>query len=88
MGKVDCFRVDDLDMWFWSDDHLPHHFHVRRADEWHIVVRFMECRPGLLAYDIKHGSPKSKILRTLLKQVLTNREALMAEWNRKVLVHP
>ncbi len=33
MGRVDAFSVAGLELWFNSSDHLPPHFHARRALE-------------------------------------------------------
>lgn len=34
MAKIDCFAIAGLEFWFWSNDHNPPHFHVKRAGEW------------------------------------------------------
>lgn len=40
MAKIDCFQIPGLYCWFWSNDHDPPHFHVKRNGEWEIKVNF------------------------------------------------
>src|SRR5438270_32830 len=42
MAKVQCFGLPGLHMWFWSNDHDPPHFHVKREGEWEIKIKFAE----------------------------------------------
>jgi hypothetical protein len=42
MAKVDSFAIPGLECWFWSNDHDPPHFHVKRAGEWELKVNFLE----------------------------------------------
>ncbi|MBA2663238.1 MAG: DUF4160 domain-containing protein [Bradymonadaceae bacterium] len=38
MGKVDSFAIPGLELLFYSSDHPPPHFHVRKPGEWEIRV--------------------------------------------------
>jgi hypothetical protein len=42
MPKVACFEIVGLTCWFWSNDHDPPHFHVKRQGEWEYKVDFAE----------------------------------------------
>ena len=83
MPKVDCFEIPGLYCWFWSDDHAPPHFRVKRDGEWEIKVRFAEGEEEM--FEQKWGdAPSGKILRQLKKAVTRHRAALLAEWEAKV----
>ena len=85
MGKVACFAVAGLELWFNSNDHLPHHIHVSRVGEWEIRVYFLEVTEDTLSFDAKWGSGPSRRVREALKNlVLLHREELLLEWEKKV----
>jgi hypothetical protein len=83
MPKVECFRIPGLTCWFWSNDHEPPHFHIKRDGEWELKVKFMEA--DVRMFDLEWGNPpKSKTLRLIAKNVNENRIELLAEWEAKV----
>ena len=83
MAKVDCFDIPGLDCWFWSNDHDPPHFHVKRRGEWEIKVKFTEGMEEM--FEQEWGvDPSARILRDLKKAVTRHRAALFAEWEAKV----
>ena len=83
MPKVECFEIPGLYCWFWSNDHDPPHFHVKRDGEWEIKVKFAEGEEEM--FEQKWGdAPSGKILRQLKKLVIRHRAALLAEWEAKV----
>ena len=90
MGKVECFAIDGLELFFLSNDHLPQHFHVKKAGSWEIRVYFMRCsKEKELNFDIKfprNATIPSKDQKKILNLVLKNRSALLREWERKVCV--
>ena len=83
MPKVACFQLPGLFCWFWSDDHNPPHFHVKREGEWEIKVKFTEPDEKMFE-SIWGDEPGAKILRQLKKMVREKREQLLAEWETKV----
>jgi len=84
VGRVEAFVIDGLVLWFWSDDHGPPHFHVKRAGEWELRVYFLETTAGVLAHEMKWGAPPAaKLLSQIAQEVVDHREALLAEWERK-----
>ena len=85
MGRVDCFRLGDLDLWFNSHDHLPPHFHARRRGEFDVRVYFLLCAEGNLVYDVKWGrGPRAAELAALCAATIAHRPQLLDEWEAKV----
>lgn len=82
MAKVECLEIPGLECWFWSNDHNPPHFHVKRAGEWELKVKFLEDND---LFELEWGeAPSSKVLKGIKRLVSANREALLAEWETKV----
>ena len=90
MGRVTAIDIPGLDLWFNSSDHLPPHFHARKAGEWEIRVQILETTEDGLAYSIKWPKNGARIpgkaLRALHQATLEHRDALLVEWEQKVLV--
>ena len=82
MAKVKCFEIPGLYCWFWSDDHDPPHFHVRRRGEWELKVKFLE---GLnTMFELIWGDPpKAKVLKRIAGKAVANRQALLQEWEAR-----
>jgi Domain of unknown function (DUF4160) len=69
MPRVACFEIPGLTCWFWSNDHDPPHFHVKREGE----------------FELQWGNaPNAKVLRRIAKNVNGKRAQLLAEWEAKV----
>ena len=82
MPKVKCFEIPGLYCWFWSNDHDPPHFHIKRRGEWELTVKFLESAETMFA--LKWGDlPKSKVLKEIAEKTMANREALLVEWEEK-----
>ncbi len=86
MGKVDCFQWAGLELWFNSRDHLPPHFHAERADKWEVRVRFRRSRDEMIEAVYGPG-PQGKERARLLDHAERFRDALLREWEAKVLVN-
>jgi len=86
MGKVDAFSINGLEMFFHSNDHTPHHFHVEKTGDWEIKVLFLACtiESGLVYKHLWGKTPAAKHLRLINEHVLAHQEALLDEWNAKV----
>jgi hypothetical protein len=83
MPRVECFEIPGLTCWFWSNDHDPPHFHVKREGEWELRVRFTEDEAQM--FELVWGKrPKSKLLREIAKTVNERRAELLAEWEDNV----
>ena len=71
MGKVDCFAVIGLRLWFNSNDHLPPRFQATKTEAWEIRIYFLRCSEGQLAFDIKWSrQPPGTLMNELLALVL------------------
>ncbi|MSU78833.1 MAG: DUF4160 domain-containing protein [Gemmataceae bacterium] len=83
MAKVDCLDIPGLVCWFWSNDHEPPHFHVKREGEWELKVNFLANESEM--FELQWGdTPKAKLCRQIATAVLANRAALLVEWQAKV----
>lgn len=89
MGKVDCFSLPNLDLVFYSNDHLPAHFHAR-SSTWEIKVFIETTTESTLDYGIKWSQlrrqkPSARSLKAIAAMVCEHRLQLLEEWERKVL---
>jgi len=89
MGKVDCFSLPSIDLVFYSNDHLPAHFHAR-SRTWEIKVFIETTTESALDYGIKWSllrskKPSAKSLKAIAAMVCEHRVQLLEEWERKVL---
>lgn len=83
MPKVACFQIAGLNCWFWSNDHDPPHFHVKRDGEWELKVKFAEGEEEM--FELQWGdTPGARVLRDLAINVKKNRVKLLEEWEAKV----
>jgi hypothetical protein len=83
MPKVVCFEIPGLFCWFWSNDHDPPHFHVKRQGEWELKVNFTEAEERM--FELQWGdAPKAKVLREIAKRVEETRAQLLEEWEANV----
>ena len=83
MPHIAAFNLAGLTMDFYTNDHDPPHFHVIKAGHWKIKVHFTQCTERYLDYILlvdKRGSPDSKTLRMILRQVLAHQHELLEEW--------
>jgi hypothetical protein len=84
MPKVECFTIPGLTCWFWSNDHNPPHFHVKRDGEWELKVNFSEGEDQL--FELVWGdAPKATELREIAKNVEENRVEPLTEWEENVI---
>ena len=85
MAKLRCFSIGGMDLWFWSNDHEPPHFHAKRKGEWETAVFFLESEGSLFEMKWQKKPFSSHDRKTLLKMVKEHRAELFAEWESK---HP
>ncbi|RDV37718.1 DUF4160 domain-containing protein [Bradymonadaceae bacterium TMQ3] len=89
MGKVRAIQVAEVELLFYSNDHPPPHFHVRKAGEWEIRVYVLTSnRVDGLDYEWvwPRGSThiNGRLIRALLREIEAHRAELLAEWEVKV----
>jgi hypothetical protein len=83
MPKVESFEIPGLSCWFWSNDHDPPHFHVKKEGKWEIKAMFTVGEKEMFEHEWG-DIPSGKVLRALKKAVQEHRDALLAEWEEKV----
>src|ERR1700677_2081189 len=67
MPKVACFAIPGLTCWFWSNDHEPPHFHVKRDGEWELKIKFAEGEAQM--FELRWGdAPKTRVLREIAEK--------------------
>jgi hypothetical protein len=83
MRKVACFAIPGLTCWFWSNDHDPPHFHMKRAGECELKVNFAEGEAQMFEL-LRGDAPKSRVLREIADKVREKRMELLGEWEANV----
>lgn len=88
MPRVACIRIDGLQLWFISGDHLPPHFHVEKAGEWEVKVNFLMDASEMfeVVWAERTGRPSKRDLRELTAAIVAERHHLLEEWQVKVNV--
>ena len=90
MSKVAAFIIDGVELWFRSADHEPPHFHVRKAGEWEIKVHILTTTSDRLEFNFKWprsgASVPGRLQKQLREATVGCREALLTEWETKVVV--
>ena len=81
MGKLGCFSVKGLDLWFNSNDHEPPHFHARKTGCWEVRISILERQ-----YTVKWARTRVQkaTLRSIFNLVEVYRAELLKEWEQKV----
>jgi Domain of unknown function (DUF4160) len=87
MGKLECFAIPGIELWFFSQDHLPTHFHAKRKGQWEVRVFFLEGSTSKMfqVVWIKVKEVQRVDLKLLEEKVAGKRAELLEEWERKVL---
>lgn len=83
MGVVKAFKIDGLEMFMYSGDHDPPHFHVRRPGVWRAKVCFLESEADMIKCVKPPGADiRRKYRKALLNAVRDNRHQLLREWEQ------
>ncbi len=87
MAKLECFVVPGIELWFFSQDHLPPRFHAKRKGKWEVRVFFLEGSPRQMfqVVWIKLKEVSRADLKLLEENVTAKRAELLEEWEKKVL---
>jgi hypothetical protein len=86
MAKLECFTIPGIELWFFSHDHLPEHFHAKRRGQWEVRVFFLEGSSKMFEVVWLRGREVPKVdIRLLEENVTAKRAELLEEWERKVL---
>ena len=73
-------------MWFFSNDHLPPHFHAKRKGQWEVRVYFLESRTSEMfnvVWPRGKEIPRSDT-KLLEEMVFEYRIEILEEWEAKV----
>lgn len=73
MGKL--FQFGSITIRVWGSDHRPPHFHVVGPDD--------EAMVEIETLDIIAGSIPRSVRKAVMDWARSNREAIVAEWNRQ-----
>lgn len=85
MAKVECFHIDGMECWFYSQDHRPPHFHARKRGQWHFRVWFLQSSDVMLERESgPRGHISAQDRRVLQREACVHRVELLQEWERKV----
>ncbi len=78
MVTVSAFSLSGLKIWFWSNDHEPPHFHVKRRGEWEIKVAFLEDSSEMI--EIVFGKPAAKVQKEISELTEQYRLEILEQW--------
>jgi len=84
MGKLDCFLIEGIDCWFWSNDHSPPHFNAKRIGKWGVKVFFMKSKAEMIEKAKWSGRISQADIKALSDMAEQHRENLLKEWEQKV----
>jgi hypothetical protein len=73
-----------LKVWFWSNDHEPPHFMVKRGGQWQYKVFFLNGRGAMLAQDTAAGLAgrmSRKDRARIESAVEAHRAAILEQWD-------
>jgi hypothetical protein len=80
VATVTAFPLSGLKIWFWSNDHEPPHFHVKKVGEWEIKVSFLEDSSRMI--EEVFGKPSAKVLREIKELAEQHRPELLQQWQQ------
>jgi hypothetical protein len=86
MAKLECFAIEGIEMWFFSNDHSPPHFHAKRRGRWEVRVNFLESATSkmfTLVWLRVREVPRADT-KLLEGMVNAHRIELLEEWEMKV----
>lgn len=86
MGKVDCFSLSGLYIWFNSNDHLPPHFHAEKVKSWEVRVFFLRDPDEMIEVAWGRKGPTSAERKRIVKAAEEHRAQLLDEWGQKASV--
>ncbi|WP_417738717.1 DUF4160 domain-containing protein [Rosistilla oblonga] len=76
-----AFQIPGLKIWFWSNDHEPPHFHVKRRGEWEVKVTFM-LAPAEMIEVLGSVKPSQRQLKALTELAVAHRLELLEQWQQ------
>jgi hypothetical protein len=86
VGKVDCFSLSGLYIWFNSNDRLPPHFHAEKVTSWEVRIFFLRDPDEMIELAWGRKEPTSAERKRIVKAAEEHREQLLGEWEQKASV--
>jgi hypothetical protein len=86
MSKLECFTIEGIELWFFSSDHQPPHFHAKLKGQWEVRVYFLAFERSEM-FDVmwlKCKEIRRADTKLLEEMVATYRIEILEEWERKV----
>ena len=80
MATVQAFQIDGLNIWLWSNDHEPPHFHAKRSGEWEVKVCFMLDPEEMIEVEWREKTIPARTLRNLTSLAEQHRAELLEQW--------
>jgi hypothetical protein len=81
MSRVKAFEIPGVQMWFYSGDHRPPHFHARKPGQWQVRVYIQAGRDEMIEIvRPPNARLRGKDVSALRRGVQQNRSALLKEW--------
>ena len=80
MASVSAFAISGLKIWFWSNDHEPPHFHVKKRGKWEIKIAFLEDAPQMI--EVVFGKPTAKVVKEIKELAAQHRLELLEQWQQ------
>ena len=80
MAKVNAFQIAGTNLWFWSNDHAPPHFHAKRSGEWEVRVCFLLDKTEMIEIVWSEKQPSKNLLSDLAILAETHRKQLLEQW--------
>ena len=81
MATVTAFEIPGLTIWFYSNDHTPPHFHVKKAGEWELRVNF-QLDDEMFEVKWSNRVISSRVKRKIRKLVEEHRADLQIQWDQ------
>jgi len=86
MAKLECFTIAGIELWFFSNDHLPPHFHAKRKGRWEVRVYFLQSKTREMFNVVWQNDkevPRAD-MKLLEEMVSKYRLEILEEWEAKV----
>jgi hypothetical protein len=85
MPVVRAFQIAGLDLWFWSNDHEPPHFHAKKRGKWEVRIYFLLDPSQMDEVVWKNAAIRTKELRQWTVLSEQHRVELLEPWEE---IHP
>jgi hypothetical protein len=81
MARVKAFSIPGMNLWFWSNDHEPPHFHAKRDGKWEVRVNFLLAKEQMIEVKWSCAPISAKDRKLLQENSEAFRMELFQEWS-------